>query len=90
MAQSESERRGVLRSLLIVLVGQVGCITLVVILASVQLGLWLDARFQTRPLYTLILLFTGIPVSVLLMLLVARKTLARLTKQKSPGGEDLS
>ena len=86
MAQSESERRGVLRNLLIVLVGQVGCITLVVILASVQLGLWLDARFQTRPLYTLILLFAGIPLSVLLMLLIARKTLARLTKQKSPGG----
>jgi hypothetical protein len=87
MAPSESERRGVLRNLLIVVVGQVGCITLLVVLASVQLGLWLDARFQTRPLYTLILLFAGIPVSVLLMLLVARKALVRLMKQKPPGGE---
>jgi F0F1-type ATP synthase assembly protein I len=82
MAQSETDRRGVLRNLLIVLVGQVGCITLVIILLSVRLGLWLDAYFQTRPLYTLILLFAGIPLSVLLMLVVARKTLARLTKDK--------
>lgn len=87
MAQSESDGRGVLRNLLIVLVGQVGCITLVVILASVQLGLWLDTHFQTRPLYTLILLFAGIPLSVLLMLLVARKTLARLTTERPAGQE---
>ena len=87
MAQSESDRRGVLRNLLIVLVGQVGCVTLVVILLSVQLGLWLDAHFQTKPLYTLILLFAGIPISVLLMLMVARKTLARLTTEKPTADE---
>jgi F0F1-type ATP synthase assembly protein I len=90
MAQSESDRHGVLRNLLIVMVGQVGCITLVVILLSVQLGLWLDTYFNTRPLYTLILLFAGIPLSVLLMLLVARKTLARLTNEKPSAGEKLS
>jgi len=43
-----------LRNLLIVLVGQVGCITLAVILISVRVGQWLDAYFQTRPLYTLL------------------------------------
>ena len=88
MAQSEADRRGVLKNLLIVLVGQVGCITLVVILVSVKLGLWLDAYFQTRPLYTLVLLFAGIPLSVLLMLAVARKTLARLTNGKQASREE--
>jgi F0F1-type ATP synthase assembly protein I len=87
MAQPEPDRHGILRNLLIVLVGQVGCITLVVILVSVQLGLWLDAHFNTKPLYTLILVFAGIPLSVLLMLLVARKTLARLTNEKPPGSK---
>ena len=87
MAQSGPDRHGVLRNLLIVLIGQVGCITLLIILGSVQLGLWLDGHFQTRPLYTLILLFAGIPLSVLLMLLVARKTLARLTKEAPTEGE---
>jgi F0F1-type ATP synthase assembly protein I len=90
MAQTQSDHRGILKNLLIVLVGQVGCITLVVILMSVRVGLWLDAYFQTRPLYTLVLLFAGVPLSVLLMLLVARRTLARLTKENDSGRENPS
>lgn len=78
MAQSKSERQSILTTLLIVMVGQVGCLTLVIILASVFGGLWLDNTFGTKPLFTLILLFAGIPLSVLLMLTVARRTLARL------------
>jgi F0F1-type ATP synthase assembly protein I len=68
-------------TLLIVLVGQVGCLTLVVILASVFGGLWLDNTFGTKPVFTLVLLFAGIPLSVILMLYVARKTLARLKEE---------
>lgn len=78
MAQSEQKGRSILNNLLVVLIGQVGCLTLVVILASVFGGLWLDKTFGTKPIFTLVLLFAGIPVSVLVMLTVARKTLARL------------
>jgi len=90
MAQTDSGRRGLLKNLLIVLVGQVGCITLVVILISVRVGLWLDGYFQTRPLYTLVLLLGGIPLSVLLMVVVARRTLARLTDDKESRPQDPS
>ena len=78
MTQSEQKGRNILTTLLIVLVGQVGCITLVIILASVFGGLWLDKTFDTKPVFTLAFLFAGIPVSVFVMLTVARKTLARL------------
>lgn len=78
MTQSDNNRKNILNTLLIVLIGQVGCLTLVVILASVFLGLWLDDMFGTKPLLTLILLFAGIPLSVILMLFVSRRTLARL------------
>jgi len=78
MAQSEQKGRGILNTLLVVLIGQVGCLTLVIILASVFGGLWLDKTFGTKPIFTLVLLFAGIPVSVFVMLTVARKTLARL------------
>jgi F0F1-type ATP synthase assembly protein I len=78
MTQSEQKGRSILTNLLIVLIGQVGCLTLVIILASVFGGLWLDRVFDTKPVFTLALLFAGIPVSVLVMLLVARRTLARL------------
>lgn len=63
------------------MVGQVGCLTLIVILASVFGGLWLDKVFGTKPVFTLALLFAGIPVSVIVMLTVARKTLARLKEE---------
>jgi len=78
MTQSEQKGRNALTTLLIVLIGQVGCLTLIIILASVFLGLWLDNMFGTKPVITLVLLFAGIPISVLVMLVVARRTLARL------------
>lgn len=81
MAQSEQKGRNILNTLLVVMIGQVGCLTLVVIMASVFLGLWLDGMFDTKPVFTLILLFAGIPVSVLLMLFVSRRTLARLQEK---------
>lgn len=81
MTQSEQKGRSILNTLLIVMIGQVGCLTLVIILASVLGGLWLDEKFGTRPVLTLALLFAGIPVSVLVMLGAARRTLARLKKE---------
>jgi F0F1-type ATP synthase assembly protein I len=78
MTQSEQKGRSILTNLLIVLVGQTGCLTLIIILASVVGGLWLDRTFDTKPVFTLALLFAGIPVSVLVMLNVGRKTLARM------------
>jgi len=81
MTQSEQKGRSILTNLLIVLIGQMGCLTLVIVLASVFGGLWLDKVFDTKPVITLALLFAGIPVSVLLMLLVGRKTLARMKEK---------
>jgi F0F1-type ATP synthase assembly protein I len=81
MEQSDNNPRNILNTLLIVLIGQVGCLTTVIVLASVFGGLWLDKTFGTKPLFTLILLFAGIPISVLLMLFISRKTLARMKLQ---------
>jgi len=81
MAQTEKKGQNILQTLLVVMIGQVGCLTLLIILASVFLGLWLDNMFGTKPVITLVLLFAGIPLSVVLMLVVARRTLARLKTQ---------
>ena len=89
MAQSEQKGRKILSTLLVVMVGQVGCLTLVIILASVFGGLWLDNTFGTKPVFTLVLLFAGVPISVLVMLVVARKTLARL-KEEAEKDTDIS
>ena len=78
MAQSDEERKNIINTVLIVMVGQVGCLTLIIVLASLFGGLWLDKTFNTKPLFTLILLFAGIPLSVVLMLLIARRTIERI------------
>lgn len=77
----QQKRNSMMQTLLIVVIGQVGCLTLVVILASVFGGLWLDSQFGTKPMFTLLLLFAGIPVSVLLMLWLSRRALARLKEK---------
>ena len=81
MAQSGQKGRSILNTLLVVMVGQVGCLTLIIILASVFGGLWLDKTFGTKPIFTLALLLAGVPVSVILMLVLARRTLVRLKEQ---------
>ena len=85
MAQSDKDDRNGFNTLLIVLVGQMGCLTLVVILVTVLSGLWLDNTFHTKPIFTLVLLLVGIPISVILMVYVGRKTLARLKDHNDIG-----
>ncbi len=88
MEQSDKNPRNILNTLLIVMIGQVGCLTTVIVLASVFGGLWLDKTFGTKPLFTLILLIAGIPISVLLMIYVSRRTLARLKLQSESKSKD--
>ncbi len=58
--------------------GQVGCLTLIIILGAVFGGLWLDAHYQTKPWFTMGLLIISIPVSLGVMFFVVRITLKKL------------
>lgn len=60
------------------LAAQVGFLTLVIILAAVLGGLALDARLGTRPWFTIGLLLASIPISLILMVFITRKTVARI------------
>lgn len=69
--------------------GQVGCLTLVIILGAVLGGLWLDSHFQTRPLFTLVLLIASIPVSLVSMFYVVRLATSKI-KAGPPKADDPS
>ncbi len=58
--------------------GQVGCLTLVIILAAVLGGRALDAHLQTKPWFTVGLLVASIPLSLVLMFFVVKKTVSKL------------
>jgi hypothetical protein len=47
--------------------GQVGCLTLVIIALAIVAGLWIDNRFQTGPLFTLLFVIGSIPITLFLM-----------------------
>ncbi len=52
---------------------QVGVLTVVIIAATVAAGMWLDAHFGTRPLWTIALLVASIPVTTVMMYFVVRR-----------------
>jgi len=79
-----------LQMALLGVIGQVGCLTLVIILVALVAGLWLDNQFQTRPLFTLILVITSIPVTLYLMVRVVLSFAPRIQKlSKKAAGADL-
>lgn len=67
--------------LLAVMVGQVGIITLVVVLAALLGGLALDKLLSTKPWFTIGLMIISVPISIILMVFVARKTVAKIKTQ---------
>lgn len=67
------------------LVGQVGCLTLVIILGAVLLGLYLDNQFQTRPWLTIGLVLASIPVSLVAMFFISRKMVAKIKMNAEQG-----
>ena len=65
--------------------GQVGCLTLVIVLGAVFFGLWLDGIFQTRPWFTIGLLIASIPISIIMMVVVARLAVSKIkTEGQNP------
>jgi len=90
-SQGEPERKQSFINLTLAIVaGQVGFLTLVIVLGAVLGGLWLDSRLGTRPLATLFLVVLSIPVSVVIMVVVVRSAVSRIkarveqTKQNRP------
>jgi len=56
----------------------VGCVTVVITIAALLLGLWLDAQFGTRPLYTVVITIASLPVTLITVFVVTRWTTSRM------------
>lgn len=71
-------KQKVINFTLAVAAGQVGCLTLAIVLVAILAGLWLDNHFQTRPTLTLVLVVLSVPISVIVMLAVVRSAVGRI------------
>ena len=71
-------------------VGQVGCLILLVILGALLLGLALDEAFGTRPTFLFIMLLVSIPISTAAIFFYTRFKARQLHGTASKKEEDIS
>ncbi len=64
-------------------VSQVGCLTTVIVVGALLLGLWLDARFGTKPWLTVVLLVGSVPVTLVMMFWIVRRLTAQIRPEPS-------
>ena len=78
-----SDKKSSLRSLnltLAAVTGQVGCLTVVIILVAFLAGRWLDNHFESDAIFTVILMVASVPVTLVVMFWVVRAIIARFAK----------
>ena len=71
-------------------VGQVGCLVLLVILGTLLLGLALDEALGTRPTFILIMLLASVPINLALLYFYTRYKAKQLQGAARQKEEDIS
>jgi F0F1-type ATP synthase assembly protein I len=64
---------------------EIGCLTLVLVLAGVFGGIWLDKIFGTKPLFILLLVLGSAPLSLVLTYFLAVRAAKQMTPPPTPG-----
>lgn len=67
--------------------GEVGCLTLVIVLVAVFGGIWLDKVLDTRPFFTVLLVLGSAPLSLVLTFWVARRAIGDINLPPQAGGK---
>lgn len=90
--QPISTKQRLINLSLVGIVSQVGCVTLLIIVLALLGGMFIDSRFQTKPWFTIGLLITSVPVSLVIMVFLVRAAVKKmkLEKPKVAAQEDQS
>jgi F0F1-type ATP synthase assembly protein I len=78
MSQPENRSNNRFNTILATVVGQVGCLTPVILLGALFTGLWLDRQFDTKPLFTILFIVGSAPVSVFVLYRIVKTATAKL------------
>ena len=78
MSQPEKRSNNRFNTILATVVGQVGCLTPLILLGALFAGLWLDRQFDTKPLFTILFIVGSAPVSVFVLYRIVRMATAKL------------
>jgi F0F1-type ATP synthase assembly protein I len=83
--QEVDRKQYTLNLALAAIAGQVGLVTLLIIVIALMGGLALDKAFDTKPVFTIILMIASVPVTVVLMFRIVHAATSRIkpsVKQK--------
>ena len=90
--QSRVKQNEVNQSLVVgAVAGQAGCLTIIIVLAALFIGLWLDGYFGTKPLFTIVLVIGSIPITLVALFWVVRRVTSRympIKDDKIPAGQE--
>ncbi|HIE24424.1 MAG TPA: AtpZ/AtpI family protein [Anaerolineales bacterium] len=92
MSQVEKKYKGLsdnrFNTILMTVVGQVGCLTPVIILAALFAGLWLDQQLETKPLFTILFIIGSAPVSIFILYKIVKSatTKIKMNEENLEGG----
>ena len=78
MSQPENRSNERFNTILAAVVGQVGCLTPLILISALFAGLWLDRQFNTKPLFTIVFIVGSAPISVFVLYRIVRVATARL------------
>jgi F0F1-type ATP synthase assembly protein I len=78
MSQPEDRSNNRFNTILATVVGQVGCLTPLILLGALFAGLWLDRQLDTKPLFTILFIVGSAPVSVFVLYRIVRMATAKL------------
>jgi MFS-type transporter involved in bile tolerance (Atg22 family) len=67
--------------------GEVGCLTLFIVLVAVFGGIWLDRVFDTKPVIMLILVLGSAPLSLVITFWIAKRAVKDMNMSKAPEQE---
>ncbi|MBN1316207.1 MAG: AtpZ/AtpI family protein [Anaerolineales bacterium] len=64
-------------------VSQVGCVTVVIIIGALLVGLWLDNLMNTKPILTIVFILVSIPVSLFSIVRISLSAAKQLNPTES-------
>lgn len=70
--------------------GQVGFVTLVIIFGALIAGLWLDRTFETKPLFTMLLMVASMPLTIFVMFKIVQGATSRIKPVIKKKNDDIN
>ncbi len=67
---------------------QVGCVTIIIVFLGLGIGLGLDSLFNTKPVFTLILILGSAPAALFLTFKIAMRAVKKINPQSSGTAKD--